>query len=66
VDWSTYTLTVDREEWNAFWLDDRTSDFEVAIAFLDHGEPLMASAFGAAILDTSASDYLVACGCYWN
>ena len=66
VDWSTYTLTVDREEWNAFWLDDRTSDFEVAIAFLDHGEPLMASDFGATILDTSASDYLVACGCYWK
>lgn len=66
VDWSTYTLTVDRDEWKAFWLDERTAHFEVAIAFLDHSEPLMVSAFGAAILDTSASDYLVSCGCYWK
>jgi len=66
VDWGTYTLTVDREAWNAFWLDDRTSHFEVAIAFLDNSEPLMVSAFGAAIVDTAASDYLVACGCYWK
>ncbi len=66
VDWSTYTLTADREEWNAFWADDRTSHFEVAIAFLDNSEPLLVSAFGAAILDTSAPDYLVACGCYWK
>lgn len=66
VDWSTYTLTVDREEWNAFWLDDRTSNFEVAIAFLDHGESLLVSDFGAAILDTSTSDDLVSCGCYWK
>lgn len=66
VDWSTYTLAVDNAEWEAFWSDERTSDFEVAIAFLDHGEPLTVKAFGAAIVDTSASDYLVACGCYWN
>ena len=66
VDWSTYTLTVDREEWDAFWLDDRTSNFEVVIAFLEHGEALLVSDFGAAVLDTSTSDDLVSCGCYWK
>ena len=66
VDWSTYTLAVDRAEWDAFWSDERTSNFAVAIAFLDHGEPLMVSTFGAAIIDTTAADYLVACGCYWK
>jgi hypothetical protein len=66
VAWSTYTLSVDREAWNAFWLDERTSSFEVAIAFLEHGEPLMMSAFGAAILDSSTSGDLVSCGCYWK
>jgi hypothetical protein len=66
VDWSTYTLTVDEEEWSAFWVDDRSSQFEIAIAFLDNNEPLMVSEFGAAILDTAASDYLVSCGCYWK
>lgn len=66
VAWSTYTLTVDREAWNAFWVDERTSSFEVVIAFLDHGEPLMVSAFGAAITDTSTAADLVSCGCYWN
>ena len=66
VDWNTYTLTVDPEEWDAFWLDDRTSNFEVVIAFLDHGEALLVSDFGAAILNTSTSDDLVSCGCYWK
>ena len=66
VAWSTYTLSVDREAWNAFWLDERTSSFEVVIAFLEHGEPLMVSTFGAAILDTSTSDDLFSCGCFWK
>jgi hypothetical protein len=66
VAWGTYTLSVDHEAWNAFWLDERTSSFEVAIAFLEHGEPLMVSAFGAAIMDTSTSDDLVSCGCFWK
>jgi len=66
VDWSTYTLTVDEEEWSAFWADDRNSPFEIAIAFLDNYEPLLASKFGAAIVDTAASDYVVSCGCYWQ
>lgn len=66
VDWSTYALTVDPAEWQAFWLDERTSQFEVAIAFLDNSEALLVSEFGAAIVDNSASESLVACGCYWK
>ena len=66
VDWNTYTLMVDREEWDAFWLDERTSKFEVVIAFLDHAEALLVSEFGAAIVDTSTSNDLVSCGCYWQ
>ena len=66
VEWNTYTLTTDKEEWNAFWSDDRNSPFEIAIAFLDNNQQLMVSKFGAAIVDTTASDYLVSCGCYWK
>lgn len=66
VDWRTYTLTVDEQEWGAFWDDDRNSPFEVGIAFLDTNEQLLVSKFGAAIVDTAASDYLVSCGCYWK
>jgi len=66
VDWSTYTLTVDEEEWSAFWDDNRNSPFEIGIAFLDINEPPLVSKFGAAILDTAVSDYLVSCGCYWK
>jgi len=66
VDWSTYTLTVDEEEWSAFWEDNRNSPFEIGIAFLDINEPPLVSKFGAAIVDTAASDYLVSCGCYWK
>lgn len=66
VDWRTYTLTVDEEEWSAFWSDDRNAPFEIAIAFLDNNESLLVSKFGAAIVDTAASDYLVSCGCYWK
>jgi hypothetical protein len=66
VDWSAYSLTVDAEEWNAFWQDDGNSPFEIFIAFLDSNQQLLVSDFGAAILDTTAAEHLVACGCYWN
>ncbi len=66
VDWNTYTLTVDPEEWNAFWQDDRNSPFEIGIAFLDDFNPLPLSTFGAAILDAGTADHLVSCGCYWR
>lgn len=66
VDWRTYTLTVDPDEWHAFWQDERNSPFEIGIAFLEDFSPLPLSAFGAAILDTGSADYLVSCGCFWR
>jgi len=66
VDWNTYSLSVDAEEWTAFWQDDRNSRFEIFIALLDRNEQLMVSDFGAAIFDTTAAEPLVACGCYWK
>lgn len=66
VDWKTYTLTVDPEEWRAFWQDPGSSPFEIGIVFLDNFNPLPMSAFGAAILDSSSADHLVACGCFWR
>lgn len=66
IDWGTYTLTVDPDEWSAFWQDDRNSRFEIAIAFLGDSRPLLVSSFGAAIVDTAAAEALVSCGCYWN
>ena len=66
VDWNTYTLTVDDEEWSVFWAADGNAPVEIAIAFLDNNEPLVVSKFGAAIVDTAAADYLVSCGCYWK
>ena len=66
VDWSSYDLTVDPEEWRAFWQDDRASRFEIGIAFLEGHEPLSLSAFGAAIMDTRSADHVVSCGCYWR
>ena len=66
IDWATYTLTVDADTWNAFWQDERNSQFEIAIAFLDDSRPLLVSTFGAAIVDTATAEALVSCGCYWN
>lgn len=66
VDWSSHTLTVDAEAWHAFWQDAGDSPFEIFIAFLDRNEPLRVSDFGAAIVDTTAAEPLVACGCYWR
>ena len=66
VDWRRYELTVDREQWNAFWPDEATSHLEVGIAFLGDGQPLLIGDFGAAILDGTSGDNLVACGCYWK
>jgi hypothetical protein len=64
VDWQSYELSVDR--WNAFWSDQETSHFEVGIAFLGDSQPLLMGDFGAAILERSSVDTLVACGCYWK
>jgi hypothetical protein len=66
VDWKTYSLTVDAESWKAFWQEQGNSPFEIFIAFLDHNEQLRVSDFGAAIIDTTTAEHLVACGCYWK
>lgn len=66
IDWSTYSLRVDGDEWRAFWQDERNSPFEIFIAFLDNSEPLLMGDFGAAIVDTTVAEHLVACGCYWR
>jgi hypothetical protein len=66
VDWRTYSLTADPAEWGAFWQDERNSSVEIFIGFLDSNEQLLMSDFGAAIVDTTAAEYVVACGCYWK
>jgi hypothetical protein len=66
VDWNTYSLTVDTDEWRTFWQDERNSPFEIFLAFLDSNEQLMMGDFGAAIVDTNTGNHLVACGCYWK
>lgn len=66
VDWNTYSLTVDTDEWRAFWQDERNVPFEIFIALLDNNEQLLVSEFGAAILDSRSAGHVVACGCYWN
>ena len=66
VDWNTYSLEVDAGEWQAFWKYERNTPYEIFIAFLDRNEQLLVSDFGAAIIDTSTAQPLVACGCYWR
>ncbi len=66
VDWQSYDLSVDREDWNAFWSGEESSRFEMGIAFLGDSRPLLMGDFGAAILDGASGDKLVACGCYWK
>ena len=66
VDWKTYSLEVDAEEWHSFWNDERNTPYEIFIALLDRNEELLVSDFGAAIIDTKTAQHLVACGCYWK
>jgi len=66
VDWNTYSLTIDAEAWDTFWQNHGDSEFEIFIGFLDSNEQLLVSDFGAAIVDTTAAEHLVACGCYWK
>ena len=66
VDWRSYDLSVDREDWNAFWPDGEPSQVELGIAFLGDSQPLLMGDFGAAILDGASGERLVACGCYWK
>lgn len=66
VDWQSYELYVDGEDWSDFWREGETSNFELGIAFLDDSQPLLMGDFGAAILDRASGEKLVACGCYWK
>jgi hypothetical protein len=66
VVWQSHELRVDTDRWNAFWSDEESSYFELGIAFLGDSQPLLMGDFGAAILDRTSGDKLVACGCYWK
>jgi len=66
VDWSSYSLSVDAEEWSTFWAQEHPAKFEIWIAFLEEREHVRLSSFGAAIIDTSSNEPLFSCGCYWE
>lgn len=66
VDWTSYSLDFDADEWRDFWADERTSRFEIGVGFLDNYGRLRLDSFGVAIVDSGTGDFYFSCGCYWK
>jgi hypothetical protein len=68
LDWRTYSVTTDPEQWKAFWNRPRPAEFQFQFGFPSLESPvrLPAASFAVAIVDISSGKVLKSCGCYWT
>jgi hypothetical protein len=66
LDWRTFRVEIEPEEWKKFWSLPRPMPAELGIAAFDSMAPLRKTEFGIAIVDTAAGRILMSCGCYWT
>jgi hypothetical protein len=68
LDWRTYAVSTDSEQWKAFWSRPRPVQFQFQLGFPGLNSPrrLPAASFAVALVDTSSGTVLKSCGCYWT
>lgn len=66
LDWRTFTVEVEPDQWTQFWTLPRPLQLETAIGFADTLSSLRTSRFGVALIDGSTGKTLLSCGCYWT
>ena len=68
LDWRTYAVSTDPEQWKAFWSRPRPTQFQFQLGFpgLDSPRRLHAKSFAVAVVDTRSGTVLKSCGCYWT
>ena len=66
LDWRTFHVEVESEQWTKFWSLPRPMYFEGHIGIFDSTAPLRMSEFGFAIVEVATGKALMSCGCYWS
>jgi len=66
LDWRTFRVEVESEQWTRFFSLPRPMRFEGHIGVFDSTAPLPMSEFGFAIVDVATGKALMSCGCYWT
>ena len=66
LDWRTFRVEVDANQWSQFWALPRPMQFEGGIEVTDTTEPLRMREFGFAFVDVATGKILMSCGCYWT
>ena len=69
LDWRTYRVEIDPEQWQAFWNRPGFIRFEGGLGYTDHsakpGKSLMPlRSFAMAWVDTTSGEAIMSCGCY--
>jgi hypothetical protein len=64
MDWRTFRIVVDPDDWTRFWALPRPMPFEARIGSLNSMAPLRANRFGVALVDTTTAEIRMACGCF--
>jgi hypothetical protein len=66
LDWRTFRVEVDPNQWSAFWSLPRPTPFEGGIGATDTTAPLRMHEFGFAFVEVASGKVLMSCGCYWT
>src|SRR5262245_32082271 len=66
LDWRTFRVTVEPEQWTRFWSMPRPMPFEGGIGLNGSMAPLRMAEFGFAFVDLATGKSLMSCGCYWT
>jgi len=66
VDWKSYSLSVDPDQWYTYWEDARDSGFRIGAVVSDYVDPLELESIGFALLDSRTGQFLWSCGYYWE
>ena len=64
LDWRTYRVAVDTDEWNDFWATPQAVPFEIGIGALEFVVPMRESEFGFVLIDQQSGNTLMHCGCF--
>lgn len=64
IDWVTYAVDYNDDEWSDFWANTGSERFTVGYEFSDRSVKADAHSFAIAILNKETSEPIVACGCY--
>jgi hypothetical protein len=64
VDWRTYRVETDADQWDTFWSQAPPFQIEGAVGSFDSMKRLPTTAFAFTIVDATTGEPIMSCGCY--